>query len=70
MQPMKGTTTGEDLLKAVNECIRKLGISWNKLVTVTTDCSPNLRGIHIGFLKKLQVQLYNKNQDENLIFLH
>ena len=70
MEPMKGTTTGEDLLKAVNECIRKLNISSSKLVSVTTDGSPNLRGKHIGFLKKFQDQLHVKNPDQNLIFLH
>ena len=54
MEPLKSITTGTDLLKAVNECIGKLGISWDKLVSVTTDGSPNLKGKHIGLLKNLQ----------------
>ena len=39
-------------------------------MSVTTDGSPNLRGKHIGFLKKFQDQLHAKNPDQNLIFLH
>ena len=70
MEPLKSTTTGTDLLKAVNECIGKLAISWDKLVSVTTDGSPNLKGKHIGLLKKLQDQLHIQNPDQNIIFLH
>ncbi|KAI6647517.1 General transcription factor II-I repeat domain-containing protein 2-like [Oopsacas minuta] len=70
MEPLKSTTTGTDLLKAVNVCIGKLGISWDKLVSVTTDSSPNLKGKHIGLLKKLQDQLHIENPDQNIIFLH
>ena len=62
MEPMKGTTTGEDLLKAVDEYIRKLGISWNKLVSVAKDGSPNLSGKHIGFLKRVQDKLHTENR--------
>ena len=66
MEPLKSTTTGTDLLKAVNECIGKLGIPWDELVSVTTDCSPNLKGKHIGLLKKLQDQPHTENPDQNI----
>ena len=68
MEPTKGSTTGEDLLKVFDECIRKLGISCNKLVSVTTDGSPKQRGKHIGFLKRLQDKLHTENPDQNLIY--
>ena len=69
MEPLKSTTTGTDLL-TVNECIGKLGISLYKLVSVTTDGSPNLKEKHIGLLKKLQYKLHIENPDQNIIFLH
>ncbi|XP_042206651.1 general transcription factor II-I repeat domain-containing protein 2-like, partial [Homarus americanus] len=47
MQSLKGTTTGEDLLEAVNNCLLKLGVEWNKLVNVTTDGGPNMTVVKV-----------------------
>ena len=44
MQSMKSTTAGKDLLEEVNKCVAKLGLSFEKVFSVTTDGCPNLTG--------------------------
>ncbi|XP_042238726.1 general transcription factor II-I repeat domain-containing protein 2B-like [Homarus americanus] len=70
MQSLKGTTTGEDLLEAVNNCLLKLGVEWNKLVNVTTDGGPNMTGKNVGLLKRIQDQVRETNAEQNTVFLH
>ncbi|XP_063802305.1 general transcription factor II-I repeat domain-containing protein 2B-like [Pseudophryne corroboree] len=70
MQSMKDTTTGKDLLEAVNQCVSKLGVEWEKLAGVTTDGSPNLTGKNIGLLKRIQDQVSEKNPELKIVFLH
>ncbi len=57
MESLKDTTTGEDLLEAVNKCITKIEADWGKLVSVTTDGSPNLTGKNVGLLKRISNQV-------------
>ena len=63
VQSMKSTTTGTYLLE-VNKCVAKLGLSFEKLSSVTTDGCPNLTGNNIGLLKRIQDQV------AEIIFLH
>ena len=70
MESMNDTTTGEDLLNAVNNCIRKLEIQTSKLVGVTTDGSPNLTGKNVGLLKRIQDQVKEANPNQDIVFLH
>jgi hypothetical protein len=42
VQSMKNTTTGKYLLAEVNKCVAKLGLSIERLSSVTTDGCPNL----------------------------
>ena len=44
VQSMKSTTTGKDFMEEVNNCVAKLGLSFEKLSSVTTDGCPNLTG--------------------------
>ena len=69
MQSMKSTTTGKDLLE-VNKCVAKLGLSFEKLSSVTTDGCPNLTGKNIGLLKRIQDQVDELNPDQKMICLH
>ena len=48
VQSMKSTTTGKDLLE-VNKCVAKLGLSFEKLSSVTTNGCPNLTEITLPF---------------------
>ncbi|XP_042242397.1 general transcription factor II-I repeat domain-containing protein 2B-like [Homarus americanus] len=70
MQSLKGTTTGEDLLEAVNNCLLKLVVEWNKLVNVTTDGGPNMTGKNVGLLKRIQDQVRETNAEQNIVFSH
>ena len=68
MQLMKSTTTGKYLLEEVNKCVAKLGLSFEKLASVTTDGCPNLTGKNIGLLKRIQDQVAELKPDLKMIF--
>ncbi|XP_014460030.1 general transcription factor II-I repeat domain-containing protein 2-like [Alligator mississippiensis] len=70
VQSMEGTTTGKDLLEAVNQCMSKLEVDWKKLVCVTINTNPNLTDKHTGLLKSIQDQVKETNPEQNIIFLH
>ena len=70
MRSMKGTTMGSDLFTVVNESMDKLGLKWNKLVSVTTDGCPNLTGKNVRPLKWMQDKVTEMNPEQKLIFLH
>lgn len=45
---LKGTTTVEDLFIEIDKTFKKLGLSWSKLINVTTDGGRNMSGINKG----------------------
>ena len=52
--PLKGTTTGRDIFQALEKCIEKYGLPWDKFVSLATDgalsmCSQNV-GV-VGLVK-------------------
>ena len=51
VQFLKDTTTGKDLFHAVENCIAKTGLEWNKMASVATDGVPALTGKNVGLLK-------------------
>ena len=63
VQSMKSTTTGEGLLEEVNKCGAKLGLSFEKLSSVTTDECPNLTGNGVDLLKRIQDQVAELKSD-------
>ncbi|VVC38750.1 Domain of unknown function DUF4371 [Cinara cedri] len=46
---IKGTTTGEDIFKNIENSFEKLGLSLKKLTNITTDRGKNMSGINKGF---------------------
>ena len=44
MMSLKGTTTGNDIFKAVSEAVKKMGLEWDKLCGITTDGAPAMVG--------------------------
>ncbi|XP_026469377.1 general transcription factor II-I repeat domain-containing protein 2B-like [Ctenocephalides felis] len=54
VHPMKGTTTGEDFFLAVEECLVKVSLTWNKIVSVTTDGCSSLTGKNVGLHKRIR----------------
>ncbi|KCZ77626.1 hypothetical protein H311_01357 [Anncaliia algerae PRA109] len=54
VHPMKDTTTGEDFFLALEEYLVKVNLTWNKIVSVTTDGCPSLTGKNVGLLKQIR----------------
>lgn len=52
--PLKGNTRGEDLFKAIDEFITKSNISYDKMVSLSTDGAPAMIGKEKGVLKKIR----------------
>ena len=44
MESMKDTTTGGDIFECVGNAFRTMELPWQKMVSVTTDGCPSLRG--------------------------
>ena len=47
---MQNTARGEDIYKALNECLLRNGIDMKKLISVTTDGAPAMMGRRIGLI--------------------
>ena len=52
--PLKGTTTGADILKDVLECLEENKLDLKKLVSVTKDGAPAMVGMRKGFVSLLE----------------
>src|SRR6218665_1897661 len=48
--PMKNTTKGEDIYKALKDCLIRNDIDMKKLISVTTDGAPAMVGRRIGLI--------------------
>ena len=55
--PMKGTTTGADILKALLQCTNRISLGLSKLVSATTDGAPVMIGKNKGAVALLQKHL-------------
>ena len=65
---MKGTTTGEDLFIEIDKTFKKLGLSWNKLVSVTTDGGRNMSGINKGLIGRINTKMVEERHEAPMIF--
>uniref|UniRef100_A0A023F0X1 Proteinral transcription factor ii-i repeat domain-containing protein 2b n=1 Tax=Triatoma infestans TaxID=30076 RepID=A0A023F0X1_TRIIF len=70
VHPMKDTTTGEDFFLAVEECLVKVSLTWNKIVSVTTDGCPSLTGKNVGLLKRIRDKVKELQPEHDILFLH
>ena len=48
---LKDTTTDKDLFRAVENCMARTGLEWNRIASVTTDGARALTGKNVGLLK-------------------
>ncbi|KAL4083803.1 hypothetical protein QTP88_029119 [Uroleucon formosanum] len=65
---LKGTTTGEDLFIEIDKTFKKLGLSWNKLVSVTTDGGRNMSGINKGLIGRINAKMVEERHEAPMIF--
>ncbi|CAG5058707.1 unnamed protein product [Parnassius apollo] len=52
--PLKGNTRGEDLFKVIDEFITKSNISYDKIVSLSTDGAPAMIGKEKGVVKRIR----------------
>ena len=46
--PLKGATTGRDIFYALESCIKKHGLPWDRIVCLATDGAPAMRSSNVG----------------------
>lgn len=70
VESLKDTTTGQDLFNAVENCVERAGLVWNKMASVTTDGAPALTGKKIGLVKLINNKIKEEHPDHTLLPLH
>ncbi|KAL4104099.1 hypothetical protein QTP88_019412 [Uroleucon formosanum] len=68
LESISGTTKGADIFEKVN-CIENLGLTWEKLCSITTDGAPNMVGRNTGLVGKI-AELTTSKMIGTPIFLH
>ena len=68
--PMKNTTTGADILKALLQCLAAKNINFSRLVSITTDGAPSMVGKNKGVVSLLQKLMNDNEINNNIVKLH
>ena len=68
--PLKGTTTGADILRAVLPCLEENKLDLEKLVSVTTDGAPAMVGVRKGFVSLLEKHIKEAGFQNQIIKIH
>ena len=69
--PLKGTTTGRDIFQALEKCIDKYGLPWNRLVCLATDGAPAMRFSRIDVVEYVENKLNSLGTEKvNFISVH
>ncbi|KAE9527235.1 hypothetical protein AGLY_012933 [Aphis glycines] len=69
LESISGTTKGSDIFEKVNCCIENLGLTWEKLCSITTDGAPNMVGRNTGLVGRI-AELTTSKMIVTPIFLH
>lgn len=67
---MHGTTTGHDLYEEVSRCVNEMELPWEKLVGLTTDGAPAMRGHRSGLVAKIREKMQKENVRRELTAYH
>ncbi|ENN82943.1 hypothetical protein YQE_00692, partial [Dendroctonus ponderosae] len=62
LQPLKGTTTGEDIFIEVQKVFTSFGLPWSKLIEVCTDGAPSMVRLRKGLIGILNEKATEINQ--------
>lgn len=65
---MKDTTTNEDFSIAVEECLIKVNLTWNKIVSIITDGCPSLTEKNVGLLKRISDIVKEMQSEQDILF--
>jgi len=65
---IKGTTTGEDIFKNMENSFEKLGLSLKNLISITTDGGKNMSGIHKSFVGILKTKMIDNKFEIPMVF--
>lgn len=68
MCSLKGTTTGEDLFNHLEQALDSLQLSWEKLISVTTDGGKNMSGQNKGVVGRIISKMKESELTVPLIF--
>ena len=67
--PMKNTTTGANILKALLQCLAAKNRDFSRLVSITTDGAPSMVGKNKGAVSLLQKHMENNEINNNIVKL-
>ena len=67
--PMKNTTTGADILKALLQCLAAKNLDFSRLVSITTDGAPSMAGKNKWVVSLLQKHMENNEINNNIVKL-
>ena len=69
--PLKGTITGRDIFQALEKCINKYGLPWDRLVCLATDGAPAMRSSRIGVAGYVENKLNSLGTEKvNFVSVH
>ncbi|CAM4661314.1 unnamed protein product [Lepidochelys kempii] len=55
--PLKAQSQGEDIASAVTACLKQKDIDINRIISITTDGAPSMKGAHKGFVSLLKISM-------------
>ena len=71
LTPLRSTTTGRDIFLALENCMKKHGLPWDKLVCLATDGAPAMCSSNVGVVGLVKKKLNNLEANEiNFISVH
>ena len=69
--PLRGITTGRDIIQALEKCIDKYGLPWDRLVCLATDGAPAIRSSRIGVIGYVENKLNSLETEKvNFVSVH
>ena len=70
IEPLKGTSIGQDMFESVKNCMEKNGLLWNRMASITTDGTPSLTGRNIGLIKLIDPKIKETHPHHSLLSFH